>query len=162
MAKIMVALVLSMCWILWSGMFDAFHLTLGVVSVALVVAWTGDRLSSQRSFKQRFIQWIRFERYCVWLIGQIVIANYHVVRLALHPRPLDALNPKMIQFTATLPNEFLSFLLAQSITLTPGTVTVRVCGDQYTVYTIDAALAAELPGDMLTRVQGIAKGLPNG
>ena len=64
----------------------------------------------------------RFVLYLPWLAYQVVAANLHVVWLVLHPRlPID---PSLVRFDTSLGSEAAQVMLAQSITLTPGTVTV--------------------------------------
>ena len=66
---------------------------------------------------------MRFLLYLPWLAYQILASNIYVAYLVLHPRmPID---PSLVEFETSLQSERALVLLAQSITLTPGTVTVR-------------------------------------
>ena len=75
---------------------------------------------------------VRFAAYLPWLAYEIVVANAYVVWLVLHPRlPID---PSLVRFDTTLGSERGQVLLAQSITLTPGTVTVDASNGVFVVH----------------------------
>ena len=141
-------------WIVWSGQFDLFHLALGVISTAIVSLWSSRLFfpSSQIRFSEFFATIFRVECYGVWLVYQIFLANLDVLRLALHPRCQDMLDPKMVSFKTTLRSEMALFVFAQSITLTPGTVTVRVSDHEFLVHALSPMFAKGLPGDMQDRI----------
>jgi multicomponent Na+:H+ antiporter subunit E len=143
-------------WVVLSGKFDAFHLSLGVISCGIVAFASGDMLFSAQNVKRLPGQWLRFIAYVPWLLYEIFRANIHVMRLVFHPRMMDVINPQMIKFNSRLESEMARFIYANSITLTPGTITVYVSlyGD-YTVHAIDDASAKGLPGEMESRVAAI-------
>jgi multicomponent Na+:H+ antiporter subunit E len=150
-------LVCLLTWVVLSGKFDLFHLSLGVVSCGIVALASGDMLFSARNAPRRLPgQWLRFILYVPWLLYQIFRANMHVMRLVFHPRMMDLINPQMVKFKSRLNGEMARFVYANSITLTPGTITVYVSryGD-YTVHAIDDASAQSLPGEMETMVAKI-------
>ena len=65
--------------------------------------------------------------YVPWLGWQILLASMQVAYLVLHPRmPVD---PCLIYFRVNLPNLAARVILGNSITLTPGTVTIRIQGE---------------------------------
>ncbi len=139
-------------WIVFSGFFDPFHLGLGLLSCALVTWLSSDLLFADRTqpLRVRLVQAWRLGRYLVWLLGQIVLANVAVLRLALAGR--RAIQPQILRYRCGLKSDFEKFLLANSITLTPGTVTVKILGDTYYVHAIDDASAAGLNGEMERRI----------
>ena len=143
-------------WLVLSGKFDVFHLALGIVSSAIVSFASGDMLFSGRKTKRLPRQWMRFITYVPWLLYQIFRANMHVMRLVFHPRMMDLINPQMVKFNSRLNSEMARFIYANSITLTPGTITVYVSlYGKYTVHAIDDASAQGLPGEMESRVAAI-------
>ncbi len=145
--------VCMITWLVLSGKFDLFHLSLGVVSSAIVTATSGDMLLRARRLGGLPTTWMRFIAYIPWLLFEIFRANMHVMRLVFHPRMLDLIDPRMIRFQARLENEMARFIFANSITLTPGTITVyaSILG-QYTVHAIDKTSGQGLPGEMEDRV----------
>ena len=153
---ILTFLVCMVTWIVLSGKFDFFHLTLGVVSCAIVSFASGDMLFSAKNVNRVPGQWLRFIPYVPWLLYQIFRANMHVMRLVFHPRMLELINPQMVKFKTRLDGEMARFVYANSITLTPGTITVYVSlYGAYTVHAIDDASAEGLPGEMESRVAAI-------
>jgi len=142
----MTFILMFILWVLMSGKFDAFHLTLGLVSSAMVAALSANLLFQDRkSLPARVAEGFRFAAYAIWLLAQITIANMHVIKLALTTRPMEkVLNPHIFTFKTFLKNDFSRFVLANSITLTPGTVTIRVEGDVFYVHAIDEKAAGDL------------------
>jgi len=143
-------------WMVLSGKFDAFHLGMGVISCAIVAFFSGDMLFPSRGFVHLPGVWIRFVRYIPWLIYQIMLATIHLLWLTLHPRMHELINPRIIKFRSRLNSEIAMFVFANSITLTPGTITVftSILGT-YTVHVIDEKSGDALPGEMEERVAGI-------
>ena len=157
MSKRMTFLVLMSIWVIFSGQFDVFHLSLGVLSVALVTALSGDLIvrrteTSQRS-RIRFL--IGGVFYSLWLLMEIVKANIYVFSLAMHPRMCDLIQPHVIRFKTSLKTDYAKFVFANSITLTPGTVTVRVDGDEFSVHAISPRTAEALPGIMQDKIKAL-------
>jgi len=96
----------------------------------------------------------RFFTYIPWLLYQIVLSNLHVVRLALGPRNL--LDPKIIEFKTKLESDISMVTLANSITLTPGTITVDVRDGVYYVHAVSKKTAEDLmTGEMEDRIAHI-------
>lgn len=140
-------------WVLLSGKFDAFHMSLGVISCLLVAYLSSDFLFSSSRPKGLFVQWLRFALYVPWLMIEITKANIHVMKLVLHPKGLDLIDPRIIKFRSKLKSNLALVTFANSITLTPGTITVYVSSDgDFKVHAIDAASGDPLPGEMERRI----------
>lgn len=148
--------VMFAMWVIFSGKFDLFHLGLGVVSSLLVAYFTSDQLITNTSLGHVPALWARFFMYFPWLLWQIVLANIHLLKLVFSKDLNEKINPQLIQFKSHLKNELALVTFANSITLTPGTITVSLStyGD-YTVHAIDDASAEPLPGDMEKQVAKI-------
>lgn len=156
-------LILMATWVVFSGQLDAFHLSLGVVS-SLFVAWIStDYLFEDRKMplSGRARQASSLAVYIGWLLWQIVLANLHILRLALSPRGLDEVEPEIVRFRTILTSDFARFVLANSITLTPGTVTVDVIGDEFVVHSISKMTTAGLDGEMERRIAAIFEFRPS-
>ncbi len=146
------ALLLMALWLALSGLYDPFHLGLGVVSVACVL-WLDRRLprAAGASRGEAEVHVLRFAAYCGWLLGQIVLSALHVAGVVLHPRM--PVSPRVVRFRSDQPNGVARMLLANSITLTPGTLTVEVEGDAFTVHALTEATARGLlDGTMQAKV----------
>jgi len=140
-------------WVLLSGKFDAFHLSLGVISCAIVAYLSSDLLFSSPRIKGLLRQWVRFALYVPWLMWQIILANLHVMYLVFHPRMMELIDPRIIKFRSKLGSDLALVTFANSITLTPGTITVDVSIDgDFKVHAIDKASGDPLPGEMEARV----------
>ena len=140
-------------WILLSGKFDPFHLTLGIISCAIVAFFSGDLLFESVRLKGLPRSWVRFILYCPWLLYQIFLANLHVLFLTFHPRMMDLIDPQIFRFRSRLKSDLALVTFANSITLTPGTITVYVSVDgDFSVHAIDQKSKEGLPGEMQIRI----------
>jgi len=115
--------VLFLFWLLLSGIFDAFHVGAGVICSVIVALISHDLLVRERGEKV-LLKSFRFVIYLGWELWQIALANFDVAYRVLHPRmPID---PLIIEFDTPLRSDFALVTLANSITLTPGTITISV------------------------------------
>ncbi|MDI6777015.1 MAG: Na+/H+ antiporter subunit E [Syntrophales bacterium] len=144
--------ILLTFWILMSGLFDPWHFTIGIIACALVAYMSHDFLFKDIRSKNKHLEVIRFIKYLPWLFYQIVIANLHVAYLALHPNMAKLIDPHIIKFKTTLKKDLSLVTFANSITLTPGTITVLIEEDRYYVHAISWYVAESLPGDMEKKV----------
>jgi multicomponent Na+:H+ antiporter subunit E len=156
-APILFTFIISLAtWLILSGQFDPFHISLGIVSSFIVAYLSGDLLFQnpiQKGFMGRVI---RFVIYIPWLMVQIFIANLHILKIVFHPKPMEIIDPKIVKFSSKLSGQMPLYILGNSITLTPGTVTifVNVFGT-YTVHAIDQQSAEALPGEMENKIARI-------
>jgi multicomponent Na+:H+ antiporter subunit E len=152
-------IILFIFWFLLSGKTDLFHLALGLISTLIVTAWSGDLLVKDKKtgLAKRLTQLIKFKLYFLWLSYQIILSNIHVLYVALHPNMKKMIDPQLIEFKTKLKGDLPKFLLATSITLTPGTITVRIDGDRFLIHALTPETAAAVPGDMEDRVGAIFK-----
>lgn len=143
-------------WLVFSGQFDPFHIGLGVLSSTVVAYLNARTLVPVDRLGTTLIQWARFIAYVPWLLWQIWQANLHLLRLVFHPRMMQLINPRIVGFKSRLDSQMGLFIMANSITLTPGTITVfaSVLG-HLTVHTIDDESVRGLPGEMEQRVARI-------
>jgi multicomponent Na+:H+ antiporter subunit E len=139
-------------WILLSGKFDLFHLTLGILSSGLVALLSSDILMHDTRNNDRLAIAFRFICYIPWLLYQIVLSTLHVAFLALHPKMKDRIDPTIVTFKTKLKGSIAQVALANSITLTPGTITIRIEDGVFYVHAISRKAAAGLPGEMEERL----------
>ena len=148
-------IVLAGFWIGLSGYFDAIHLTWGFVAVTLVSAISvrAPRDASDPVGRE-LVRTVRLFGYVPWLLGQIVVANWDVALRVLGIRPVD---PRLIRFQPHLDSDYGRVALANSITLTPGTVTVEIEEDGAFLVHAIAPTAADglLEGSMVERVHRV-------
>lgn len=145
-------------WIFLSGRFDLFHLSLGIVSCALVSFLSRDLLFSGKVGRNHLSQLLRLLRYLPWLFYQIVLANLYVAYLALHPKSTQKIDPHVIRFKTKLKTDLSVTTFANSITLTPGTITLLVEEGFFYVHAISKKVADDLlTGEMEDRVAQVHK-----
>jgi multicomponent Na+:H+ antiporter subunit E len=146
-------IILFLFWIVFSGRFDVFHLALGGVSCLIVSYLSCDLLFPKGVKKNLPGTWLRFIGYIPWLLYQIFLANLHVMYLVLHPRMLELIDPHIIEFDSKLKSDISRTTFANSITLTPGTITVDVTAvGTFSVHCIDTKSGESLPGEMEEKI----------
>ncbi|MBI2878653.1 MAG: Na+/H+ antiporter subunit E [Candidatus Rokubacteria bacterium] len=138
-------------WLLLSGRLDAEHIGFGVFSAALVAVLTREveRIGVRTDARGRrvpvftfSIPWPRFLAYLPWLIGQVILANLQVAYVILHPRLPIA--PVVVRFPTRLQGDLARATLGNSITLTPGTITIDVDGEEFVVHALTREAAREV------------------
>jgi len=125
-------------WLVLSGLMDAFHITLGIISVALVIL-VNYRLRNYCFFREETspgppLNLFRFLIFIPWLVKEIIIASLQVAFIVLHPRVPT--NPAVLRFKTRLPNMRAKVILGNSITLTPGTLTLWIKNDEFLVHSL--------------------------
>jgi len=157
MSRILTFSLLFLLWLVFSGLFDPFHLTLGLISCALVTWLSSDLLFQDRSvgLSDRFLQFVRLPGYLLWLAYEIFLANLYVFRLSIRPQGLGDVRPQVVRFRTHLKTDFAKWVFANSITLTPGTVTIKIDGDDFLVHAISEYTAKGLEGEMEKRIAAV-------
>lgn len=152
-------IILYVFWIQLSGILDLFHLTLGAVSCALVSHVSRDLLfSEKRVTSKNTFTLFRFLKYLPWLLYQIILANIHIAYLVLHPKMLRLIDPHIIKFSVKLKTDMGLTTFGNSITLTPGTITVLIHQGLFYVHAINQKVADDLlTGNMEDRVAQVYK-----
>lgn len=158
MAKFVTFVIMFFFWVLLSGMFDAFHLTLGIVSCLLVSFCSHELLFYGKPDKAWMKRLMGVVLYSPWLFFQICLASIEISYIVLHPRMLEVMDPRLIRFRTRLKTNLARFIFAQSITLTPGTITVNMADNEFTVYALTKKAAESLPGEMEARVSKALEG----
>ena len=154
MRFVLTALIMFAFWIFLSGKFSFILLLSGVISSLLVSYMSNDLLIGNGDIKLGFIRTIRFIRFLPWLLWQIVLANIDLALRTLHPKM--PINPMLINFKNNLKTDLGMVILANSITLTPGTVTIDVNKNEFLVHVISEKAAQSLiSGEMQARVKKI-------
>lgn len=143
------AVLLFLFWILLSGHFTPLLLGLGAASVLLTVA-IARRMNVIDHESYPLHLSYRFPGYYFYLLVEIIKANLDVVRRILHPGKAD-IDPHVIELPQTQDNDLGAVIYANSITLTPGTVTLRMDQDKLTVHALSKEAAAELASGGMSR-----------
>jgi multicomponent Na+:H+ antiporter subunit E len=133
--------VLLLAWLGWSGHWEAFLVGVGVLS-CLIVIGLGRRMHLVDHEGAPILLSLPSLRYLPWLLWQIVRANVDVARRILDPRL--PISPRVIRVRASQRTDVGRVVYANSITLTPGTVSLRLEGDEIVVH----ALTQEAEDDL--------------
>jgi len=154
MSFVLTALIMFSFWIFLSGEFSIILLLSGLISSLLVSYMSNDLLIGNADMKLGFIRTIRFIRFLPWLLWQIVMANIDLALRTLHPKM--PINPRLINIKNNLKTDLGMVILANSITLTPGTVTIDVNEDEFLIHVISEKAANSLIlGEMQAKVKKI-------
>ncbi len=134
--------ILLTLWFVLSGHFDLFHVTLGLICTGLVAFLSHDLLFPDFKWGNSLGAFFRFVGYLPWLFYQILLANIHVARMVLDPRmPID---PRLVEFQSKLEGDLPMTTLGNSITLTPGTITVDIREGKFLVHALTQKVADDL------------------
>lgn len=140
-------------WYLMSGFFDITHTIMGVLSVGIVMV-VNYKLKTFSFYDDEtdIIKDLRFfyvPYYFGWLIVQIVVSGIEVAKILLSPSlPIQT---SIVRFKVDFPNPHCKMILGNSITLTPGTLTVEINGDEFIVHAISPASFEGLASDNMPK-----------
>jgi len=138
------SLVLLVVWLLLNNTLSAGHILLGSM-IALVLPWATAGFWADQLHLHKPGLALRFLLLVLW---DITVANIQVAKLILGPR--RRLRPAFVRYPLDIDNDFAITVLAATISLTPGTVSIDVSNDHRTllVHGLDvddeAALIAEI------------------
>lgn len=140
---------LFLFWLLLSGIFTPFLVAAGVGSAIAVVLFARRMEVIGGGSQEMQIVWTQFLPYWPWLIKEIVVAAWDVTKRILHPNL--PVSPTLVEFTPAQMTEFGLIVHANSITLTPGTITVEAEPGRFLVHSLTRAAAATLEGSEMDR-----------
>ena len=131
-ASLLIALFVF--WILMSGMFTPFLLALGVGSV-IAVTWLARHLEvADREGHPAHLRVVAVLSYWIWLFGEIWRSGVQVARIILTPRL--PISPTLVRFQPAQTTAVGLATHANSITLTPGTITVQANHREFLVHAL--------------------------
>ena len=148
--KISLSIILMLFWLLNSGHYNYLILALGAASIAIVVL-IAHRMDVVDHESQTIHLSLEYPRFGLWLIKEIVIANLTVVKHIWLGNKTITPTVKVIKASQT--TDVGKVIYANSITLTPGTVTLGLVNDEIMVHAlIQENIVALESGDMDSRV----------
>ena len=140
-------------WLLLSGVYLPFFIGLGVLSCGICFFFAR-RMDVVDHESMPIHLTRRYPGYLVWLIKEIILSNIAVTKCILAPRM--PIQPQVIRVKSTQHNELGQVIYANSITLTPGTFTMDIDGDEFTVHALtDETAGGVLGGEMDLRVTAL-------
>lgn len=93
---------------------------------------------------------LQFIRYVFVLVKEIIKANFAVIHMILSER--EELEPALVSFHSDMKTTTGKALLANAITLTPGTITVTLEGSEYMVHCLDESLAQGMDDSVFVKL----------
>jgi len=147
------SLVLLVVWLLLNNTLSAGHILLGSV-IALVLPWATAGFWADQLHLHKPGLALRFLLLVLW---DITVANIQVAKLILSPR--RKLRPAFVHYPLDIDNDFAITVLAATISLTPGTVSIDVSSDHRTllVHGLDVDDEAALIADIKSRYEAPIK-----
>jgi len=144
---------LAAAWLLWSGIYKPLLLGLGVFSCLLTIY-----IKHRMDYFATDLFALRFGRrllgYWLWLAKEVVKSSLDVARIVLSPSL--PISPQIVKIKASCQDPVDQTILANSITLTPGTLALDVHNGEIIVHALTRAGADELRnGEMDRRVAAL-------
>lgn len=148
-------LILAVAWLVWSGDREALLLAFGGFSCALVV-FVCFRMEIVENPGRAVSMALRHLYYVPWLFWEIFKSSMDVARIILDPKL--PIRPQLIRVKASQRSEVGQVIYANSITLTPGTISLDVRKDRILVHALtDEAAEGLKNGEMdgyVARLEG--------
>lgn len=133
-------LLFFLIWVIFNGQLTweiaAFGVVIAAVMYLFICRFMGYKPEMDLLLCRKFMLILQ---YVFVLVKEIIKANYAVMKLILSSR--YEIEPVIVKFKTDLKTTPARILLANSITLTPGTITVSLEGDEYVVHCLDKELA---------------------
>jgi multicomponent Na+:H+ antiporter subunit E len=147
--SISAAIVLFVFWLLLSGHYTAFLVTAGGASAIAVVFFARRMDVIDQEGHPINLGWRALSSYWPWLVKEIVKAAWDVTKRILDPRL--PISPTLARFTPSQQTNVGRVIHANSITLTPGTISVEVRAHEFVVHSLTREGAAGLAGSEMDR-----------
>jgi multicomponent Na+:H+ antiporter subunit E len=132
--SIFLVFLLAIFWLTSSGYFNGFLLSMGALT-CLFAVWISRRMGivDEESVPVQ-IGVVPMARYFFWLVKQIAISNKALIKLVISERP--QIKRAVFQVTTAPKSSIGKVIMANSITLTPGTVTTSIEADSMQVHAL--------------------------
>ncbi|MDO4490367.1 MAG: Na+/H+ antiporter subunit E [Lachnospiraceae bacterium] len=142
---------LLLLWIVLNGKFTLEILLFGLVICGAVYAFCCKMLGFSLQMDLRLMKRIPLiVQYGIILIIEILKANGQVLKFIMSPQL--QVEPVIVHFHSELKSELARVILANSITLTPGTITVRLEGSEYYVHCLDKDFAEGMDASIFVKL----------
>lgn len=135
-------------WLLLSGMYTPFLLGAGFAS-ALAVAYLAWRMEVADREGHPSHLTLAAIGYWPWLVKEVIRSGWQVIRIIVHPRL--PISPTLARFRPAQKSAVGLVTHANSITLTPGTVTIEATHEEFLVHALTREGAADLAGSEMDR-----------
>ena len=144
-------LLFFLAWVIFNGRLTLEIALFGVAVAGFVFAFVCRFMDYRLKQELRFYRLLpAFVQYLYCLIKEIVLANLTVCRLILTRK--EEMEPVLVHVHADLKSETARVILANSITLTPGTITVSLTEDKLLVHCLDKSLSEGMEDSVFVRL----------
>ena len=144
-------LLFFLAWVVFNGRLTLEIALFGVAVAGAVFAFVCRFMDYSLKQELRFYRLMpAFAQYVYYLLKEIVAANLAVTRMILTRK--ERMEPVLVHVHAKLKTETARVILANSITLTPGTITVSLTKDNLLVHCLDKSLAEGMEDSVFVRL----------
>ncbi|MGN1343682.1 MAG: Na+/H+ antiporter subunit E [Traorella sp.] len=137
-------------WIIYNGSFTIEIGIIGLIITTLIFIFTckymGYSIKKELKF---YLTGIKLLKFFIILVVEIVKANFNAIHFILSES--EEIEPVLVHFTMDFKTNIAKVLLANAITLTPGTITAELEGDDYTIHALDKSFACGLDSSVLVK-----------
>lgn len=144
-------LLFFLAWIVFNGRVTLEIVLFGIAVAAAVFAFVCKFMDYSLQKERNFYKKIpAFFQYLYYLIKEIITANLTVSRMILTRK--EQMEPVLVHVRTDLKSETARVILANSITLTPGTITVSLTDKDLLVHCLDKSLAEGMEDSVFVRL----------
>ncbi len=136
-------------WIVLSENVKAETLCIGIIISLLVTSLNKDLMcnNKQLNFRKNIVRWIS---YTIMLIKEILVSNFNVAKIVLSPKIV--ISPQIVTIKTKIKSDFHKTIFANSITLTPGTLTISMDRDKIAVHCLKDEFAKGLTNSAFEKI----------
>lgn len=143
-------LLYFLLWVIFNGNFTLEICIFGLIIAGAIFAFTCKFMDySVEKEKANIRKIFKFIRYCCVLVMEIVKANFAVIHMILSEK--EEPEPALVNFHSDMETSVGKALLANAITLTPGTITVSLENSEYVVHCLDEDLAVGMADSIFVK-----------
>ncbi len=136
-------------WMVLSENLTIEAFFIGIVISLFVTTLNKDLISNYRkfNFRKNIVSWIS---YTIMLIKEILVSNFNVAKIVLSPKII--ISPTVVKIKTKIKSDFHKTIFANSLTLTPGTLTIFMDKDEIIVHCLKDEYATGLTNSVFERL----------
>ena len=144
-------LLFFLAWVIFNGRITMEIVIMGLAVAALVFVFVCKFMGyNWKREKRLYRNMLYLLGYVIFLVKEIIVANVAVIHLICTQR--EIVDPVIVRFRTNLKTDTAKVILANSITLTPGTITVSLKDDEYVVHCLDRSLAEGMEDSVFVKM----------
>lgn len=138
-------------WVIFNGNITLEICIFGVIIAAVMFAFTCRFMDYSVELEMKNIKRVfLFLKYVAHLVIEVIKANYATIKMILTQK--EEIEPVLVSFQSDLKTPVGKTLLANAITLTPGTITVSLEDDKYVVHCLDKDFSEGIDENMFADI----------